>query len=56
MGILIPEGLATIDLTIRGVWMEGLRRQGRPLLVGGMSRNITATVPMLCRQIGKVEN
>ena len=36
------EGLATIDLTIGGLWMRGLRRQRGPLLIGGMSLNIMA--------------
>ncbi len=56
MGTLALEGLAVIDLTMQGLWMSGLRRQGRPLLVGGMSCKIMAIVPMLCRQVGTVEN
>ena len=51
---LVLEGLATIDMFGRGLWTRGLRRQGRPLLVDGMNRNIMAIISMLCKQVGTV--
>ncbi len=56
MANLVPEALATIELTVRGLWMRGLKRRGRRPLVGGMSGNIMAFVPMLRKQVGVVED
>ena len=52
---LFLESLATIDMFGRGLWTRGLRRQGRPLLVEGMNRNIMALISMLGRQVGTVK-
>ena len=51
---LFLESLATIDMFGRGLWTRGLRRQGRPLLVEEMNRNIMAIISMLCSQVGTV--
>ena len=51
---LVLGGLATMDVFGRGLWTRGLRRQGRPLLVERMNRNIMAIISMLCSQVGTV--